>query len=276
MNSAVKRAIECIWERYREPLTIADLASSAILSKYHFCRTFSRATGVSPGRFLSAVRIYQAKRLLLGTSMNVTDIPFAVGLSSLGSFSNHFTESVGISPGRFRRMSQGDGFELLGPPSSPFSSAGRVSGTIMLPKGYAIASVYVGVFRTAILQGLPQAATVLQIRSPDQWQAYDLRVPPGEWFVHAVAVADTIDPEPWNRRVLLVAKSVPVRLTDSARTKAVVSVRPTSPTDLPILFALPDLDSMLDQISVRRGLGHPLDASVMDSAEDVMDSAGAD
>jgi AraC family transcriptional regulator len=256
MNSAVKRAIECIWERYREPLSIAELASSAILSKYHFCRTFSRATGVSPGRFLSAVRIYQAKRLLLSTSMNVTDISFAVGFSSLGSFSNHFTDSVGISPGRFRRMARAGGFERLGQPSSPYSPAGTVSGRIMLPKGYAIASAYVGVFKTAILQGLPQAAAVLHIRSPDRWQAYDLHVPPGEWFVHAVAVADTIDPEPWNRRVLLVARSGPVRRTDSARTRAVITVRPTNPTDLPILFALPDLDAMLDQIVVRCGLSN--------------------
>ena len=258
MNSAVARAIECIWERYGEPLIIADLASSAILSKYHFCRTFVRATGVSPGRFLSAVRIYQAKRLLLSSSMNVTDISFSVGFNSLGSFTNHFTESVGISPGRFRRMALGDGFEFPGPPSPPLTSSGTVSGTITLPKGHAIATVYVGVFQSAILQGWPQAATVLQLKSPGQWHAFKLHVRPGEWFVHVVAVADTIDPEPWNRRVLLVARSGPVRATDGARIGAGLSLRPVRPTDPPILFALPELDSMLDQISAQRAqFRHP-------------------
>jgi AraC family transcriptional regulator len=250
MNRAVERAIECIRERYFEPLTISDLASSAILSKYHFCRTFSRATGVSPGRFLSAVRIYQAKRLLVSTSMNVTDISFAVGFSSLGSFTNHFTDSVGVSPGRFRRMARGDGFGALGAPQESCSPQNRVTGTITLPKGYSIASVYVGVFQSPILQGAPQAATVLPITSPGQWKSCDLRVPAGEWFVHAVAVADTIDPEPWKRRVMLVARRGPVRVPATAR--AAISLRPVSPTDLPILFALPDLDAVLDQISDRR------------------------
>src|SRR5712671_1010922 len=111
MNSAVERAIKCIWERYDEPLSLADIACSAILSRFHFSRIFKDATGVSPGRFLSAVRIYQAKRMLLNTRMNVTDISFAVGYNSLGSFTNHFTASVGVSPGRFRRASGNVAFE---------------------------------------------------------------------------------------------------------------------------------------------------------------------
>jgi AraC family transcriptional regulator len=266
MNSAVECAIKCIRERYCEPLTIADLASSAILSKYHFCRTFSRATGVSPGRFLSAVRIYQAKRLLLSTSMNVTDISFAVGFSSLGSFTNHFTQSVGVSPGRFRRMAQQDRLELLRRPHSSLSPAARVTGTVMLPKGFAIASVYVGAFQGPILQGWPSATAVLPICSLGQWQAYDLQVPPGEWFVHAVAVADTIDPEPWSRRVLLVARSGPVPLVDGAAASVVISLRPVRPTDLPILFALPDLEAMVDEISDTGELDGPVDAAIMDPA----------
>jgi AraC family transcriptional regulator len=275
MNSTVGRAVECIWERYGEPLTIADLASSAILSKYHFCRTFVRATGVSPGRFLSAVRIYQAKRLLSSTAFNVTDISFAVGFNSLGSFTNHFTESVGISPGRFRRMAQGDGFDFLRPSPSPLSPGGAVGCTITPPKGHAIASVYVGVFQTTILQGWPQEAMVLQVKSPGQWPVSDLRVPPGEWFAHAVAVADTIDPEPWNRRVLLVAKSGPVVVRDGASTRALLSLRPASKTDPPILFALPELDAMLNQANVQRRHYRQLDASVTTQAESVAGSARA-
>ena len=115
MNSAHERAIRFIYEKYSEPLSLADIANSAIVSRFHFCRTFKDAIGVTPGRYLSAIRIYQAKRMLLNTRMNVTDIAFAVGYNSLGSFSNHFTDSVGLAPGRFRRIPQRGGIELPRP-----------------------------------------------------------------------------------------------------------------------------------------------------------------
>ncbi len=185
--------------------------------------------------------------------MNVTDISFAVGFNSLGSFTNHFTKSVGTSPGRFRRMAKGSDSEFLASPSAPVPSqerAKRVNGKIMLAREHAVASVYIGVFRTAILQGWPPAATMLQVRSPGQWQTYRLQVPPGEWFVHAVAVADTIDPEPWTRRVQLVGRSGPILAANETGTSAVISLRPASPMDPPILFALPELEHQLGQDAV--------------------------
>lgn len=276
MNRAVERAIGYIWEQYGEPLTTADLAASAILSKHHFCRTFLRATGVSPGRFLSAVRIFQAKRLLFSTSMNVTEISLAVGFNSLGSFTNHFTESVGISPGRFRRMVRGDGLDFADLPASPMPDSGIVRGNIVLPQGYAIASVYAGVFRTTILQGKPEAATVLQIASPGAAQPYELHAPRGEWFIHAVAVADTVDPEPWSRRELLVAKAGPVRAEDGSATRAILLLRPASLTDPPVLFALPELDSLLDQMSVRFSPRRHTDAASGLPAWAVAESVGRD
>ena len=108
MNSAVDRAVNCIWERYSDQLSLADMARSAMLSRFHFARVFEKQTGVSPGRFLAAVRIYQAKRLLLLSSMSVGGVSSAVGYSSLGSFTSHFTDSVGISPSRFRDASHHD------------------------------------------------------------------------------------------------------------------------------------------------------------------------
>src|SRR5260370_25836049 len=102
MFSPVESAIAHIWESYGESLSLSDIAKSAILSRFHFYRVFREATGVSPGRFLSAVRIYQAKRLLVSTSLIVTDISLAVGYNSLGSFTNRFTHSSEASPPRFR------------------------------------------------------------------------------------------------------------------------------------------------------------------------------
>ena len=204
MNSAVDRAVNCIWERYGDPLSLADMARSAMLSRFHFARVFEKQTGVSPGRFLAAVRIYQAKRLLLLSSMSVAGVSSAVGYSSLGSFTSHFTDSVGISPGRFRHARYHDGVSARGMlPDSPVPE-GAAMGTVRLPEGYAAARVYVGIFDTRILQRRPQAATLLDVTSQRTHPYWLPRVPDGRWFLHAVAVADTDEPEPWTRRHLLV------------------------------------------------------------------------
>lgn len=244
MNSAVERAIKFIWEHYGEQLSLGDIAHSALLSPFHFSRTFKEETGVSPGRFLSAVRIYQAKRMLLNTAMSVTDIAFSVGFNSLGSFTNHFTDSVSVSPGRFRRISANGGFEPPG--SSPDSSPlrGTVAGTVTLPAGYASASVYVGIFNTAIVQRLPSSASVVEIAVPDEPSTYRLvDVPEGTWFLHAVAVAETAEPEPWTTRALLVACHADIKVISGTGTHVTMALRPRRPTDLPILLALPDLES---------------------------------
>src|ERR1700733_1339176 len=119
MDDAIERAIECIWERYSEPLSLTQIAESALLSRFYFARLFREATGITPGRFLAAIRIHQAKRLLLSTPMSITDISSAVGYNSLGSFTNYFTASVGVSPGQFRRLSRTGGFGLPLPPEDP-------------------------------------------------------------------------------------------------------------------------------------------------------------
>nr|ABS50455.1 NapR1 [Streptomyces aculeolatus] len=98
MEHLVRHAVTTIRERFFEPLSLDDLAQSVRVSKYHFLRVFTRVTGVTPGRFLSAVRLHEAKRLLLSTSLTVADISAQVGYSSTGSFTRRFTESVGLSP----------------------------------------------------------------------------------------------------------------------------------------------------------------------------------
>ena len=252
MNSAVDRAVNCIWERYSDQLSLADMARSAMLSRFHFARVFEKQTGVSPGRFLAAVRIYQAKRLLLLSSMSVGGVSSAVGYSSLGSFTSHFTDSVGISPSRFRDASHHDRVSACGMlPDSPVPE-GAAMGTVRLPEGYAAARVYVGIFDTRILQRRPQAATLLDVTS-QRTQPYWLpRVPDGRWFLHAVAVADTDEPEPWTRRHLLVGGGGQVKSPLGALT-----LRPRSLTHLPALLALPDLDAELKGLT--RTVAHAQD-----------------
>jgi AraC family transcriptional regulator len=247
MNTAVEKAIRYICESYEEPLSLADIADKAIMSRFHFCRLFKQHTGITPGRFLSAVRIYQAKRMLLTTSMNITDIAFAVGYNSLGSFSNHFADSVGISPGRFRRIVRDGDFQPGDGATHPSPTDGFVTGEITFPVGYQGARVYVGAFDSPIVQRRPARSALLELADIDQPAPYRLeRVPAGTWYIRAVAVADTVDPEPWTRTTLLIGGCESVRVAERATLSVNFTMRPKLPTDLPILLALPDLEAPLD------------------------------
>ena len=181
--------------------------------------------------------------------MKVTDISFVVGYNSLGSFTNHFTDSVGVSPARFRHISRNGGFEPPQAQPTQAAVAGTVAGTINLPDGYAGARAYVGVFTTPIVQCCPLSAALMTLSSSAPKVPYRLtNVPPGSWFVHAVAVADNANPEPWTQRALLTSCGPEVRVSEGTTTAAAVSLRPRCPTDLPILLALPDLETDLESM----------------------------
>ena len=272
MFSPIESAIARIWESYGEPLSLSDIAKSAILSRFHFCRVFTEATGVSPGRYLSAVRIYQAKRLLVSTSLSVTDISLAIGYNSLGSFTNRFTESVGASPTRFRRM-WGAGIHADPDPApaeqTPASSSpnGTVTGLVDLPPDYAAARVYLGAFETPIIQRRPPSWMIVDTRSASPASYRLANIPPGEWFIRAVAQADSADPEPWTRTSLLVGGLGSVTVTAGAVSKVNITLRARRPTDLPILFAVPDLDrrefGSADDSAPAAGYAPPLAAAVL-------------
>jgi len=247
VNSAIESAIARIWTDYSEPLSLNEIAKSAILSRFHFSRVFREATWVSPGRYLSAVRIYQAKHLLATTTLSVTDISLAVGYNSLGSFTNHFTDSVGASPSRFRRMWLEDmrpaaPVETRALPETRPPAGNRVVGTVTLPAEYAAARVYIGAFDTPIIQRRPVSCTVVEATGGVPARYCLPNVTAGEWYVSAVATADTTDPEPWTRRSLLLGGGDPVTVDDDSTSAFDIALRPRRKTDLPVLYAVPNLE----------------------------------
>jgi AraC-like DNA-binding protein len=88
--------------RYFEPLTVADLACAAGLSRAHFSREFRQAFGETPHQYLLTRRLERAAALLRNTDRPVTEICFTVGLSSLGSFTTSFRRVYGLSPLAYR------------------------------------------------------------------------------------------------------------------------------------------------------------------------------
>ncbi|WP_321474176.1 AraC family transcriptional regulator [uncultured Paludibaculum sp.] len=86
-----------------QPLRLNDAAREACLSPYHYHRLFTRTFGESPLDFLTRLRMDEAKRLLAREQRAVTDVCYAVGYESLGSFSTRFRNLVGQSPSEYQR-----------------------------------------------------------------------------------------------------------------------------------------------------------------------------
>jgi AraC family transcriptional regulator len=236
---AVERAISTMWNHYSEPLSLDDIADTAILSKFYFSRVFRSVTGTSPGRFLTAVRLYRAKNLLLETSLSVTDIAYHVGYNSLGTFTTRFTRSVGTSPARFRLLSSTG--MLFPPVVNSRHHPGALHGKVRLPTTDMPVRIYVGAFGGPIVEGPPAACDVL-----DRAASYHLSgLPHGAWFVRAAAVAlRDVDPRPWTRRPVFVGACHPVTMkSDPDDVEVDIEMHPVGSFDLPILLALPELDS---------------------------------
>jgi AraC-like DNA-binding protein len=97
----LRRARDLIDRDYAQPLDVPAMGRAANMSPAHFSRKFRGAFGETPYTYLMTRRIERAKALLRqGTS--VTDACFAVGCTSLGSFSSRFTEITGATPSQYR------------------------------------------------------------------------------------------------------------------------------------------------------------------------------
>ena len=99
----LRRARDRMDREYAKPLDVEALARGAYMSAGHFSREFRRAYGESPYSYLMTRRIERAMALLRAGDLSVTEVCFAVGCSSLGTFSTRFTELVGVPPSVYRR-----------------------------------------------------------------------------------------------------------------------------------------------------------------------------
>jgi AraC-like DNA-binding protein len=90
-------------DAYDEPLSLADMASAAQLSRYHFVRVFRAVVGDSPHQYLIGARLRAAANRLLDTRAPITTIAFDVGFNDISHFNATFRRTFGASPGTWRR-----------------------------------------------------------------------------------------------------------------------------------------------------------------------------
>src|SRR5271169_3480111 len=163
---SVERAIRHMKKNLAEPLDLDELAQIAAISKFHLVRVFDEITGTTPHHFLSCLRVQRAKELLLKSGASITEVCLEVGYNSLGTFSNTFSELVGLSPQEFRAMPKrltaqqfataiwryvASRKEISGP-----KIEGLVEGPPR-PKGFT----FVGTFTRGVPLGVPFSGTVM-------------------------------------------------------------------------------------------------------------------
>jgi AraC-like DNA-binding protein len=99
----LRRVRDRIDREYEQPLDVDALARGVHMSAGHLSRQFRLAYGESPYAYLMTRRIERAMALLRRGDLSVTEVCFAVGCGSLGTFSTRFTELVGVPPSVYRR-----------------------------------------------------------------------------------------------------------------------------------------------------------------------------
>ncbi|HEU4507729.1 MAG TPA: helix-turn-helix transcriptional regulator [Pyrinomonadaceae bacterium] len=245
---AVERVITTARERLCEPISLRDMSRVAYLSTFHFNRVFHQITGLPPAKFITAMRLNEAKRLLLNTDLSITDISFDVGYTSLSTFNQRFTQRVGLGPREFRYLA-----DRITPASVQSLCAHfaelterstlhpSVEGFVDSPKPTE-GPIFVGLFRAHIPQSRPVGGALLT--SPG---AFSIG-PVADGTYHLLAAAlprldDTLGyllPDSANLSVG--AWNGPVIVQQGKASGPYnISLRPMALTDPPLLISLPFL-----------------------------------
>jgi AraC family transcriptional regulator len=118
---AVMRAARYIDAHYQEPCSLADLATHAGMSEFHFLRVYRRITGQTPHRHVLATRLRHAARRLRTCSYRIADIALEAGFGDLSHFNASFVSHFRVSPGVYRARAGGNSRDSHARPAAGFT-----------------------------------------------------------------------------------------------------------------------------------------------------------
>jgi AraC family transcriptional regulator len=245
---AVERVITDARERLCEPISLHDMSRVAYLSAFHFNRVFHQITGLPPAKFIQAMRLDEAKRLLLNTHQSITDISFEVGYTSLSTFTRRFTQRVGLGPREFRYLA-----ERITPASveslcAHYAELTGGAGLVPSVEGFVESAelgegpIFVGLFHAHIPQSRPVGGALLT--SPGAFRIGP--VPDGIYHLLAAGLPRLNDPLgyllPDSESLSVGAGNAPVIVRQGrANGRFKLSLRRMVLTDPPLLVSLPFL-----------------------------------
>lgn len=181
----VEKAIVAMQATITRPLSLQLICRAVLVSHSQLDHIFRAATGISPRKYMSALRLAYAKRLLINTDLKIIDICMEAGYSSLGTFSRSFAASVGVSPQDLRGFLQSSELKQIHTldPARINSQTLKdgVQGRLVAPAGFS-GIAFVGLFPTPIPQGNPIRCIILN--GPGEFRID--KVPDGNYYAFAI------------------------------------------------------------------------------------------
>jgi AraC family transcriptional regulator len=239
---AVARVIDVMHADRTRTLSVNEMAKIAYMSHFHFIRVFEAVTGTSPWKFHWALKLHLAKGLLLSTKMPIIDISLEVGYNSHGTFTRRFTELVGLSPNRFRRIARSTDMQFfmqsLRQQQNIERTPTQIRGRVTPPPQFKGAMIVV-CFPTALPQGRP-----LAYAWTDSDNRYSIEYPQTDsFYMQAFALPTDEGNLPWfmGESVLRSAEILHIldpHSSDIHDTAVSFSIRSQKPTDPPVLFSI--------------------------------------
>ena len=102
-RARIERVLDHLHARYRERISVGDLADVAALSVSGFHRLFRRHTQLTVTDYVTQLRVGQACALLVNSERPIAHIADEVGYANLANFNRQFRALKGVTPREFRR-----------------------------------------------------------------------------------------------------------------------------------------------------------------------------
>jgi AraC family transcriptional regulator len=218
----------------RDPFVPAGcLARRLYVSQSHLAHRFRAVAGFPPGALAVAVRMQEAKRLLVETGQPVVQVALEVGYDSLGTFTSRFASLVGASPGRFRaRLDEPAPDPERGILEVPDAA---VTGRLTAPPGF-MGLAFVGLFPSYLPAGAPTSGVVARV--PGTYRLH--RCQPGWYRVLVAAFGGPPRPRDLllSHAQALGAGTLAVRVAAGGTAVCDVDLRPPAMGDPPVVVSL--------------------------------------